>query len=47
MAGPEKIDVRRAADDKAAAEKLALLKELAKQSKPVDVESDDERDEDD
>jgi hypothetical protein len=35
-AGPEKIDVKRAADDKA---KMALLKELAKQAKPVGVES--------
>ena len=37
-AGPEKVDVRRAEDDKA---KMALLKELAKQAKPVGVESKD------
>jgi hypothetical protein len=43
MAGPEKIDVRRAEDDKANAAKLAMLKELAKQAKPVGVEKKDER----
>lgn len=32
---PEKLDVKRAADDKANAEKLRLLKELAKATKPV------------
>lgn len=42
MAGPEKIDVRRAEDDKANAAKLAMLKELAKQAKPVGVEAKDE-----
>lgn len=37
--GPEKLDVRRAEDDKA---KLAMLKELAKMAKPVGVEKKDE-----
>ena len=37
--GPEKVDVKRAEDDKA---KLAMLKELAKMSKPVGVEKKDE-----
>ncbi|MFA5944298.1 MAG: hypothetical protein WC876_07530 [Candidatus Thermoplasmatota archaeon] len=41
MAGPEKIDVKRAEDDKAMAAKIALLKELAKQAKPVGVEKKD------
>lgn len=42
MAGPEKIDVRRAEDDKASAAKLAMLRELAKAAKPVGVERKDE-----
>ncbi|MHB1260862.1 MAG: hypothetical protein ACYC2H_04015 [Thermoplasmatota archaeon] len=42
MAGPEKIDVRRAEDDKANAAKLAMLRELAKAAKPVGVEKKDE-----
>jgi hypothetical protein len=33
--GPEKVDVRRAQDDKAQAEKLRMLKELAKATKPI------------
>ena len=37
--GPEKVDVKRAADDK---DKMALLRELAKQAKPVGVEKKDE-----
>jgi hypothetical protein len=37
--GPEKVDVKRAADDKA---KLAMLRELAKQAKPIGVEKKDE-----
>jgi hypothetical protein len=32
---PEKIDVKRADQDRANAEKIRLLKELAKQTKPV------------
>lgn len=32
---PERLDVRRAADDKGNAEKMRLLKELAKATKPV------------
>jgi hypothetical protein len=39
---PEKIDVRRADEDKANAEKMRLLKELAKQARPVGVETKDE-----
>lgn len=39
MAGPEKIDVKRAEDDKA---KLAMLRELAKAAKPIGVETKDE-----
>lgn len=39
---PEKVDVKRADEDKANAEKLRLLKELAKQTKPVGVEKKDE-----
>lgn len=35
MAGPEKIDVKRAEDDKA---KMAMLRELAKAAKPIGVE---------
>ena len=35
MAGPEKIDVKRAENDKAMAAKIAMLKELAKMAKPV------------
>ena len=36
---PEKVDVKRAADDK---DKMALLRELAKQAKPVGVEKKEE-----
>lgn len=36
---PEKLDVKRAADDK---DKMALLRELAKQAKPVGVEAKDD-----
>lgn len=36
---PEKLDVKRAADDK---DKMALLRELAKQAKPVGVEKKEE-----
>jgi hypothetical protein len=32
---PEKIDVKRADQDKANAEKLRMLKELAKATKPI------------
>lgn len=32
---PEKVDVKRADQDKANSEKLRLLKELAKQTKPI------------
>lgn len=32
---PEKVDVKRGADDK---DKMAMLRELAKQAKPVGVE---------
>ncbi|MEA3137418.1 MAG: hypothetical protein QOJ26_1500 [Thermoplasmata archaeon] len=39
MAGPEKIDVKRAEDDKA---KLAMLRELAKAAKPIGVEKKEE-----
>lgn len=42
MAGPEKIDVKRAEDDKANAAKLAMLRELAKAAKPIGVEKKDE-----
>ena len=37
MPGPEKVDVKRAADD----DKMAMLRELAKQAKPVGVETKD------
>jgi hypothetical protein len=37
--GPEKVDVKRAADDK---DKLALLRELAKAAKPIGVEKKEE-----
>ncbi len=40
--GPEKVDVKRADNDKAAADKMALLKELAKMSKPLGVEKKDD-----
>jgi hypothetical protein len=36
---PEKIDVKRAEDDKA---KLAMLRELAKAAKPIGVEKKDD-----
>jgi hypothetical protein len=39
---PEKIDVKRAEDDKANAAKLAMLKELAKAAKPIGVETKEE-----
>lgn len=37
--GPEKVDVKRAEADK---DKLAMLRELAKQAKPVGVEKKDD-----
>lgn len=39
VAAPEKVDVKRAADDK---DKMALLRELAKAAKPIGVEKKDE-----
>ena len=39
MPGPEKVDVKRADADK---DKLAMLRELAKQAKPIGVEKKDE-----
>ncbi|HUR24739.1 MAG TPA: hypothetical protein VM327_01845 [Candidatus Thermoplasmatota archaeon] len=39
---PEKVDVKRAEDDKANAAKLAMLKELAKAAKPIGVAKKDE-----
>lgn len=38
MPGPDKVDVKRAADD----DKMAMLRELAKQAKPIGVEKKDE-----
>ena len=38
MPGPEKIDVKRAADDK---DKMALLRELAKAAKPIGEKKDE------
>jgi hypothetical protein len=38
MPGPEKVDVKRAADD----DKMAMLRELAKQAKPVGVPKKDD-----
>jgi hypothetical protein len=39
-----KLNVKRAAEDKAAQDKLALLKELAKATKPTGPSSRDEED---
>lgn len=37
--GPDKVDVKRAADDK---DKLAMLRELAKAAKPIGVPAKEE-----